>query len=190
MRLCYDWKVQDLGVQSSLLWLKLYKAMASHAHVPSHCGNSVCSQKFYPLPTFSRDASSGLKIHVQSHNPRQANFGPHSVISHSKSVAQGMTLSQRKMRSVHVNVAASQPALQARDFGGIEALLFDCDGVLVDTEAEGHRVAFNKAFKEKGEPHISWTTCYALLFPSMYSGILLHNFFHLCMQWCITRRFE
>ena len=31
-----------------------------------------------------------------------------------------------------------------------EALLFDCDGVLVDTEAEGHRVAFNESFKRKG----------------------------------------
>ena len=31
-----------------------------------------------------------------------------------------------------------------------QALLFDCDGVLVDTEAEGHRVAFNEAFKRKG----------------------------------------
>lgn len=40
---------------------------------------------------------------------------------------------------------------QARDFQGPDALLFDCDGVLVDTEAEGHRIAFNKAFKEKGE---------------------------------------
>ena len=39
---------------------------------------------------------------------------------------------------------------QARDFQGPDALLFDCDGVLVDTEAEGHRIAFNKAFKEKG----------------------------------------
>lgn len=31
-----------------------------------------------------------------------------------------------------------------------EALLFDCDGVLVDTERDGHRVSFNQAFKEKG----------------------------------------
>uniref|UniRef100_A0A7S0QX16 Uncharacterized protein n=1 Tax=Pyramimonas obovata TaxID=1411642 RepID=A0A7S0QX16_9CHLO len=30
------------------------------------------------------------------------------------------------------------------------ALLFDCDGVLVDTERDGHRVTFNQAFKEKG----------------------------------------
>ena len=34
-----------------------------------------------------------------------------------------------------------------------EALLFDCDGVLVDTEAEGHRVAFNEAFTRKGLDH-------------------------------------
>ena len=31
-----------------------------------------------------------------------------------------------------------------------EALLFDCDGVLVDTEKDGHRVSFNEAFKRKG----------------------------------------
>ncbi|XP_024386687.2 CBBY-like protein [Physcomitrium patens] len=31
-----------------------------------------------------------------------------------------------------------------------DALLFDCDGVLVDTERDGHRISFNKAFEEKG----------------------------------------
>ena len=30
------------------------------------------------------------------------------------------------------------------------ALLFDCDGVLADTEKDGHRVCFNAAFKAKG----------------------------------------
>ena len=32
----------------------------------------------------------------------------------------------------------------------LQALLFDCDGVLVDTERDGHRVAFNQAFKSAG----------------------------------------
>jgi len=32
----------------------------------------------------------------------------------------------------------------------MEALIFDCDGVIVDTERDGHRVAFNKAFALKG----------------------------------------
>ena len=32
----------------------------------------------------------------------------------------------------------------------IKAIIFDCDGVLVDTERDGHRVAFNRAFKVLG----------------------------------------
>jgi len=35
-----------------------------------------------------------------------------------------------------------------------DALLFDCDGVLVDTEKDGHRVSFNAAFKRKGLDHV------------------------------------
>lgn len=31
-----------------------------------------------------------------------------------------------------------------------DALIFDCDGVLADTERDGHRPGFNAAFKEKG----------------------------------------
>ena len=32
----------------------------------------------------------------------------------------------------------------------MQALIFDCDGVLVDTERDGHRVAFNQAFTRAG----------------------------------------
>lgn len=39
-----------------------------------------------------------------------------------------------------------QPAQETE----MKALIFDCDGVLVDTERDGHRVAFNRAFAEKG----------------------------------------
>lgn len=34
--------------------------------------------------------------------------------------------------------------------GKLEALIFDVDGTLADTERDGHRVAFNEAFKEAG----------------------------------------
>ncbi|KAG1659805.1 hypothetical protein FOA52_002141 [Chlamydomonas sp. UWO 241] len=43
------------------------------------------------------------------------------------------------------------PCRAAKDT--IDALLFDCDGVLVDTEKDGHRVSFNQAFKQKGLDH-------------------------------------
>lgn len=32
----------------------------------------------------------------------------------------------------------------------LKAIIFDCDGVLVDTERDGHRVGFNRAFAEHG----------------------------------------
>jgi HAD superfamily hydrolase (TIGR01509 family) len=41
-----------------------------------------------------------------------------------------------------------------RNFDWPEALLWDCDGVLCDTERDGHRLAFNEAFKQKGLPHV------------------------------------
>lgn len=51
----------------------------------------------------------------------------------------------------------SGPAARCVTAGGVRdakatltTLLFDCDGVLADTERDGHRVAFNMAFKEAG----------------------------------------
>ena len=38
----------------------------------------------------------------------------------------------------------------------IEAVLFDQDGVIIDTERNGHRVAFNRAFLECGCPDAVW----------------------------------
>jgi HAD superfamily hydrolase (TIGR01509 family) len=38
----------------------------------------------------------------------------------------------------------------------VTALIFDCDGVLADTEQDGHRVAFNRMFREFGVP-LQWS---------------------------------
>ena len=38
----------------------------------------------------------------------------------------------------------------------LDALIFDCDGVLAETERDGHRVAFNRAFEKIGLP-IEWS---------------------------------
>jgi HAD superfamily hydrolase (TIGR01509 family) len=38
----------------------------------------------------------------------------------------------------------------------VPALIFDCDGVLADTERDGHRPAFNQTFAEAGVP-VQWS---------------------------------
>lgn len=50
---------------------------------------------------------------------------------------------QRKP-SLSLNMALSKL------YENVDALLFDCDGVLAETERDGHRVTFNKAFALKG----------------------------------------
>ncbi len=40
--------------------------------------------------------------------------------------------------------------------GGLRALIFDCDGVLADTERDGHLPAYNATFREFGLP-LAWT---------------------------------
>lgn len=46
------------------------------------------------------------------------------------------------------NSRLASSSLKASSNLPLEAILFDCDGVLADTEPDGHRVAFNIAFKE------------------------------------------
>jgi HAD superfamily hydrolase (TIGR01509 family) len=48
--------------------------------------------------------------------------------------------------------------------GELRALLFDVDGTLADTERDGHRVAFNRAFREAGLDW-DWT-------PTLYGELL------------------
>jgi HAD superfamily hydrolase (TIGR01509 family) len=39
---------------------------------------------------------------------------------------------------------------RGKRMGAIQAVLFDQDGVIIDTERDGHRLAFNKAFRDFG----------------------------------------
>ena len=50
----------------------------------------------------------------------------------------------------HASAFSAVPQQQAGVVNSLEAILFDCDGVLADTERDGHRISFNIAFDENG----------------------------------------
>jgi len=87
-------------------------------------------------------------LRTQQYGQQQQNSFHSPRISRRAGCIRGTRVSARQRRN------CSAAALRNIDWP--EALLFDCDGVLVDTEAEGHRVAFNEAFERKGIPH-TWS---------------------------------
>src|SRR4051794_4370419 len=63
----------------------------------------------------------------------------------------------RRSRCVALVDQQSHPAVRNRGEGLVKpALVFDCDGVLADTEHQGHLPAFNQMFAEYGLP-VQWT---------------------------------
>ncbi len=57
---------------------------------------------------------------------------------------------------VHGDGQGSHPPVRQRRQGLMTALIFDCDGVLADTERDGHLPAFNQMFQEFGVP-VHWS---------------------------------
>lgn len=53
-----------------------------------------------------------------------------------------------KTRAKKINGIGSEVTCSASSSVLPSALLFDCDGVLVDTERDGHRISFNDTFAE------------------------------------------
>lgn len=49
--------------------------------------------------------------------------------------------------SLHSTISIAKNTKATHLRAALEAILFDCDGVLADTERDGHRPAFNRAFK-------------------------------------------
>lgn len=72
---------------------------------------------------------------------------PSSLLCPRKMCTKSSTTTSRLRSSVMCS-ASSPSVLPA-------ALLFDCDGVLVDTEKDGHRISFNDTFTEK-ELGVTW----------------------------------
>ena len=80
---------------------------------------------------------------------RRAACAPRRV--RSPCVPSCATTTGRKARAAQLRSrGASGHVARAHSSPARAALLFDCDGVLADTERDGHRVTFNAAFKQKG----------------------------------------
>ncbi|XP_023732730.1 CBBY-like protein [Lactuca sativa] len=108
----------------------------------------LCSDNFSTNKTSSR--------HGSTHQVRPS-MQPSSVIGKEVSVRSSTSkfwnplvrnCSRRSRGSSFRCSAVDSPVLPS-------ALLFDCDGVLVDTEKDGHRVSFNDTFAEK-ELGVTW----------------------------------
>lgn len=78
-----------------------------------------------------------------------------SAIRASTCVTRSNSLAAASQASVSVESSADG---QTEDLP--QALIFDCDGVLADTERDGHRPAFNAAFKIK---NLGGCSCFACL---------------------------
>ncbi|KFK26046.1 hypothetical protein AALP_AA8G196300 [Arabis alpina] len=75
-----------------------------------------------------------------------ASFIPNATLAKSRFM--GKCLRAKPIKSIEASrsgeITCSSPATTLPS-----ALLFDCDGVLVDTEKDGHRISFNDTFKER-----------------------------------------
>ncbi|XWS51346.1 hypothetical protein CRYUN_Cryun12cG0169300 [Craigia yunnanensis] len=107
-------------------------------------------------PTFSSSSSSATilsqtKASIFSHHRLRGKNLPSSLFT-STTFFYNKTSTRTKQFStsfkIKCSAASSSSTLPS-------ALLFDCDGVLVDTEKDGHRISFNDTFKEK-ELGVTW----------------------------------
>lgn len=96
-----------------------------------------------------RKAASVLPSTVTLPNTNSSLLSSSSIssIERNKSVTLRSKTSTR--RNGVVTCSASSSSVLPK------ALLFDCDGVLVDTEKDGHRISFNDTFAEK-ELGVTW----------------------------------
>lgn len=95
------------------------------------------------LPAFSSSSSinSQRRISIFSGKADGKTALSSSLFGTKICVNEATRTKPMSMRSSRVTCSVSSTVLPS-------ALLFDCDGVLVDTEKDGHRISFNDTFNE------------------------------------------
>lgn len=99
-----------------------------------------CSTNLYT------DTVYGLKHHSRSRTLSSSTLGTRITIKEK-----AMTIKRISGRGRGSGVICSASSTSAVP----SALLFDCDGVLVDSEKDGHRISFNDTFAER-ELGVTW----------------------------------
>lgn len=91
-----------------------------------------------------------LRRHVRTLSSFSSKFGPRISTNTASTKAMPINKSYRSGFTKCFSAPSSPPSVSLPS-----ALLFDCDGVLVDTEKDGHRISFNDTFAEK-ELGVTW----------------------------------
>ncbi|KAH7857319.1 hypothetical protein Vadar_011275 [Vaccinium darrowii] len=91
-----------------------------------------------------------LRRHVRTLSSFSSQFGPRLSTNTASTKAMPINKSYRSGFTKCFSAPSSPPSVSLPS-----ALLFDCDGVLVDTEKDGHRISFNDTFAEK-ELGVTW----------------------------------
>eukprot|EP00250_Pteridium_aquilinum_P007848 c17485_g1_i1 orf=101-1114(+) len=110
-------------------------------HQQHHAAALTAARPVFPPSSFS---SSSL-----SSSPSSSTLSFRSFISNPR------LRTERPLLPLRLLSYGRRTATLAARAALFEALFFDCDGVLVDTERDGHRVSFNETFKEKGL-NVTW----------------------------------
>ncbi|GMI72209.1 hypothetical protein like AT3G48420 [Hibiscus trionum] len=103
------------------------------------------------LPAFPSSSSSPTvqpKASVFSHR--------HLFIAKNSPSSSSLFTSTTRTKHISTSFKIKSSSASSSSLNALpSALLFDCDGVLVDTEKDGHRVSFNDTFNEK-ELGVTW----------------------------------
>jgi len=102
--------------------------------------NSIISISSASLLNGTHQPKTTTLISLLKHNKE---YEKHST-SPSSFTVKALKISTSTSRRRRLSCSASASASSTLP----SALLFDCDGVLVDTEKDGHRISFNDTFQE------------------------------------------
>ncbi|KAG5067006.1 hypothetical protein JHK86_010737 [Glycine max] len=121
--------------------------MAASSSIISISSASLFTPKIQCLPKHNKD-------HDHVPIPSSSSFTTHASLKISRPTTTfGITTTTTRLNFPPRRLSCSASASSSSTLPS--ALLFDCDGVLVDTEKDGHRISFNQTFQER-ELGVTW----------------------------------